>query len=75
MMRHIPRLVILTAFTILTQHLASASDAVSDATIKLAMGPMSAPLKNQNQGQQVVPDATGTTPKVHHRAKPKSKAQ
>jgi hypothetical protein len=74
MTRHVLRLIALTAFALLSQTPAFASDASSNAGIKLAMGPMSATLKNQNQGRQAAPDdTTGTTPKLHHHAKHKPK--
>jgi hypothetical protein len=74
MTRYILRLVVLSTLIIMSPGFVSASDAASVGKIKLAMGPMSSALKNQNQGQQAAPgNTTGTTPKLHHHTKHKPK--
>ena len=65
------RLAALAAFAIAIQHNVSALASDNDTTVRLAMGPMSSALKNQNQGQQASTDTTGSTAKPHvkHRHK------
>jgi hypothetical protein len=64
---HVLRLAALAAFAIALQHTAPALAAGKDGVIRLAMGPTSAPMKNQNQGQQASTETTGST------AKPRAK--
>jgi hypothetical protein len=70
--RHVARLAAIGAFALGCSQLASATDRTSGATIRLAMGPMSAAQKNQ--GASGKPDEVAMEPRhhaKHHRAKHK----
>jgi hypothetical protein len=64
--RYAKRLLTMIAFIISSSHVAAASDTASGATLRLAMGPMSAAQKNQGNPTA---DATPATPRLvarHH---------
>jgi hypothetical protein len=75
MSRHVPRLVGICVIAIAIPQSASAFDSGNGATVKLAMGPTSAALKNQGpstaSGNTVANCASseGTCAKPHHRIK------
>jgi hypothetical protein len=65
--RYAKRLVTMIAFTISISHVAAASDTASGATLRLAMGPMSAAQKNQgNPTVDATPAAPGLVARHHH---------
>ena len=73
MKRHVLRLAALCIVAIAIQHTVPALAAGNDAAIRLAMGPTSAPLKNQNQNQQASStDTTGSTVVPHGKHKHKA---
>lgn len=59
------RLIAVGAFAVMVPALASASDNEPGKGFKLAMGPMSAPQKNQNQGMAEKSDAVEIKPQHH----------
>jgi len=69
---HVLRLSALAAFAIALQSTAPAVAAGNETAIRLAMGPTSAPMKNQNQGQQASTETTGSTAKPHLKHKNKA---
>jgi len=69
---HVLRMSALAAFAIVFQSAAPVLAAGNDAAVRLAMGPTSAPMKNQNQGQQASTETTGSTAKPHVKHKNKA---
>lgn len=65
--RRASHLIATSAFIVIIPALASASDVERDARVRLAMGPMSAAQKNQNQGTVTKSDAAQIKP--HHRTR------
>ena len=72
MTRHILRLVALAAIAIAAPQVAQAFDADDGPRIKLAMGPMSAPLKNQGTQTAAADPPVVTAPRPYHRNRHKS---
>jgi hypothetical protein len=70
--RYVLRLAALGTFAIAIQLTAPALAAGNDTAVRLAMGPTSAALKNQNQGQQTSTETTGSTAKPHVKHKNKA---
>jgi len=72
MTRHVLQLVAIGAIAIATPQLARAAGADDGAPVKLAMGPISAPLKNQGAQTAATDPPAATTPKHYHRPRHKS---
>ena len=72
MTRHVLHLVALAAMAIVVPQVAQASDADNNPRIKLAMGPMSAPLKNQGTQTAAADPPAITAPRPYHRSRHKS---
>jgi hypothetical protein len=66
MTRHVLHLFLVAVFAIAISQPAVAADISNGAGIKLAMGPISAPMKNQHQSPQPASDLTVATPKLYH---------
>ena len=66
---HVLQLFTVAGFAIAVPQLARASDAGTGRAIKLAMGPMSAPLKNQGMQTAAADPPPSMGQRPHHRSK------